>query len=407
MIILHTSDWHLGKHLEGKSRLDEQEKFIDELIDIVEKENVDLIIIAGDIYDTYNPPARAERLFYNAIKKLSNDGERLVLVIAGNHDNPERLEAVSPLCYENGVIIKGLFNNEILLGEHKGFKVIKSNEGFVEVEIKGERAVILTLPYPSEKRMNEIFSNSLEEKDRQASYSERIKEIFDNLKKNYREDTINIAVSHLFVLGADESDSERPIQLGGSLAVNLNDLPDNAQYIALGHLHKPQKFLEKNVYYSGSPIQYSKSEINYSKCVFIVDIKPGSKAKVKEVLLSNYKPIEVFKAKSIEEAINICKENKERDIWAYFEIETDRVLEQSEIKKMKELLPDIIEIKPIIKNSNDDDNEDFEVNERKMIDLFKDYYETKYQVKATDKLLDLFMEITNDLEEEVRNSEAN
>ncbi|MCT4621221.1 MAG: exonuclease subunit SbcD, partial [Marinisporobacter sp.] len=97
MRILHTSDWHLGKNLENSSRIEEQEKFIDDFVDLVEENNIDLVIIAGDIYDHSNPPAKAEKLFYKALKKISKDGERIILIIAGNHDSPERLVAASPL----------------------------------------------------------------------------------------------------------------------------------------------------------------------------------------------------------------------------------------------------------------------------------------------------------------------
>ena len=107
MRILHTGDWHLGKNLEGASRMDEQELFLNDFVDIVEKNKVDLVIIAGDVYDNSNPPARAEKMFYDTLKKLSKNGERLILVIAGNHDNPERLSAITPLAEEMGILVFG------------------------------------------------------------------------------------------------------------------------------------------------------------------------------------------------------------------------------------------------------------------------------------------------------------
>src|SRR3712207_5073600 len=100
MRILHTSDWHLGKNLEGASRLEEQEQFIEDFIHIVDENCIDMVIISGDIYDSSNPPAKAEKLFYKALKGISKNGKRLTLVIAGNHDNPDRLSAASPLAYE-------------------------------------------------------------------------------------------------------------------------------------------------------------------------------------------------------------------------------------------------------------------------------------------------------------------
>lgn len=241
MKILHTADWHLGKNLEGQSRLDEQQEFLNDFVKIVEDNNIDLVVIAGDIYDTSNPPARAEKLFYDTLKKLSKKGERLILVIAGNHDNPERLVAAGPLAMEHGIIMVGTPKTVVLPGEYGMHKVVNSGEGFIEIDIRGEKAVILTVPYPSEKRLNEVLYNAVDSDDEKLkSYSDRIKELFDSLAVNFREDTINLVVSHLYAMGSEESGSERSIQLGGSYIVDGSCFPEKAQYIALGHVHKYQ-----------------------------------------------------------------------------------------------------------------------------------------------------------------------
>jgi DNA repair protein SbcD/Mre11 len=299
--ILHTADWHLGKNLEGYSRLDEQETFLQDFIHIVKENNVDLVIIAGDIYDNGNPPARAEKLFYNTLKEISDGGKRAVLVIAGNHDNPERLVAASPLAYEHGVIILGTPKGVAETGSYGQFSVVAAGEGYMEMNIRDEKAVIVTLPYPSEKRLNEIFTEEKSDEERQKSYSERLGMLFEQLSSKYREDTINLAVSHLFVIGGEICDSERSIELGGSYAVEGAMLPKKAQYIALGHLHRPQRIKteERNIYYAGSPLQYSKSELNYSKSAYLVELVAGGEPKVKELYFRNYKPIEVWKCASI------------------------------------------------------------------------------------------------------------
>lgn len=396
MRILHTSDWHLGKNLEGYSRLEEQERFLEELIDIADEQNVDLILVAGDIYDTSNPPAKAERLFYRSVKKLSADGERPIIVIAGNHDNPDRLVAAGPLAYDHGVILLGKPKSSIETGKYGSFQIVDSGEGFLEIELKGEKVIIITLPYPSEQRLNELLSEEMREEARRKSYSERIGEIFSNLSQKYREDTINLAVSHLFVMGGEESGSERPIQLGGSLAVDAEHLSQNAHYVALGHLHKPQKVVgsgELKAYYSGSPIEYSKKEIHYSKSVYVVDINIGKEVEVKEIYLKNYKPIEVWKCKSIEDALIKCAEDGERDIWVYLEIETDRVLTQSEIKEMRKSRQDIVEIKPIFNETDREEDEAEDITSMSIEELFKDYYIYRNGVNPTEELMNLFSKI--------------
>jgi exonuclease SbcD len=400
MRILHTSDWHLGKTLENFPRFEEQEKFLDDFVKMAEEYEVDMVVIAGDIYDSSNPPAKAEMLFYDTLKRLAN-GKRVVLAIAGNHDNPDRLSAASPLAYEQGVILLGSIKTVVPTGDFGSFKVLNSGEGFFEIEIKGERAVVIALPYPSEKRLNEIFSESMEEEERQRSYSERVGRLFEELSKNYREDTVNIAVSHLYVAGGEEAGSERPIQLGGSFTVELRHLPEKAQYIALGHLHKPQRISDiLPVYYSGSPLQYSKSEINQSKCAYLVELKAGEKPRVREIYFKNYKPIEVIKCNGVEEALKICEEYKNKNIWAYFEIKTESPLPSSVIREMKRLIPDIVEIRPILPEE-EGVFEEIEVEDKDIRELFQEFYQKEKKVPPSEELVELFMSIIGEEDEGV------
>lgn len=396
MRILHTGDWHLGKNLEGQSRMDEQEEFLNDFVDIVEEQNIDLIIIAGDVYDTSNPPARAEKMFYDTLKRLSGNGERLTLVIAGNHDNPERLVAAGPLARDHGIIMVGTPKTIVQIGEYGNHKVIASGEGFVELEINGEKAVVLTVPYPSEKRLNEVLYGDMDdEEERLKSYGERIHSLFDSLKDNYREDTINLVVSHLFAMGSEEGGSERSIQLGGSYIVNGTCFPKEAQYVALGHVHKPQPVpgTEKKARYSGSPLQYNKNEINFAKKCFVVDVKPGTEANIDEVEFKVYKPIEIWKCESIENAIKKCEENKDRDCWVYLEIATDRYVREDEIKLMKDLKKDILEILPKISGINGDEDEVPNLSERAIPEIFKEFYKKERGVEAQQDIINLFNSI--------------
>ena len=402
MKFIHTSDWHLGKSLECHSRLEEQEKFCDDFVKLVDDNDIDMVIIAGDVYDTSNPPAKAEKLFYKTVSRLANNGERCVLVISGNHDNPERLAAITPLTHEQGIIILGYPLSFTEKAKYKGFEIIEAKEGCLKIDINGERATIITLPYPSEKRLNEAIGNPSNDEEAQQTYSQRVGEIFRELESNFEDDTINIAVSHIFVVGGEETDSERPIQLGGSLLVEKKDLPTKAQYIALGHLHKPQKASHRlNAYYSGSPLQYSKDERSYAKGANIVDIKAGETPIIQSIYFKNYKPIEVFKCNGVEEAIKICEDNKDRDIWSYFEIKTEHVINQSEIKQMKDLLDDIIEIRPII--TSEYEEEEIDVKEKSMGELFKEFYQFSTGLEPRGELMDLFLDIISeegDLENE-------
>lgn len=398
MRILHTGDWHLGKNLEDASRMHEQELFLNDFVDIVEKNKVDLVIIAGDVYDNSNPPARAEKMFYDTLKKLSKNGERLILVIAGNHDNPERLVAAGPLAMEHGIIMSGTPKTVIQCGEYGQHKVINSGEGFIEVEINNEKAVILTVSYPSEKRLNEVLYGEMDsDEDRVKTYGERIKSLFDSLEKNYRSDTINLVVSHLFAMGSEEGGSERSIQLGGSYIVNGSCFPKEAQYIALGHVHKPQIVpgTNKKARYSGSPLHYNKKEINIKKKCFIIDVKANEECVVNEIELKVYKPIEIWKCESISDAIDKCEENKDRNCWVYLEVKCDRYIREDEIKKMKGIKKDILEIIPKLQ-SDEEDESAVTIQEKSFEEIFREFYKKERNIEADDEVVNLLLKLVSE-----------
>lgn len=403
MRILHTGDWHLGKNLEGHSRLEEQEKFLKDFITIVEQQNIDLVIIAGDVYDTSNPPAAAEKLFYDTLKKLSKNGERITLVISGNHDNPERLVAAGPLAMEHGIIMVGTPKTIVQTGTYGQHEIVDSGEGYIELKIKDEKAVILTVPYPSEKRLNEVLYHEMEEaEERAATYGERIKELFTNLSTHYRKDTINLVTSHLFAMDSEEGGSERSIQLGGSYIVSGDCFPKEAQYIALGHVHKPQIVpgTNKRARYSGSPLHYNKKEVSYTKKCFVVEVKPNQEAVVEEVPFPIYKPIEVWKCESIDAALERCEAEKDREAYVYLEIETERYIREDEIKQMKSLKSDILEILPKIKGQDEIEEKTKRLTEQSFEDIFKAFYKKERGTEVAQDVLDVLMNLIGEEEDD-------
>ncbi len=397
MKILHTSDWHLGKTLENINRIDEQRQFIDELCEIADNEGIDLVLVAGDVFDTYNPSSAAEELFYDAVDRLNAKGKRAVVVVAGNHDSPDRLCAASPLAYKNGIILLGYPGSDAAVYSNSSI-IQQAGPGWLEIKLDTTEhsAVIIALPYPSESRLEQLISEDSREDKLQQAYSDKISELLHSLSGNFREDTVNLIVSHLYLRDGKTSDSER--QLGGALVVDPSRLPGNAHFIALGHLHRPQRI--KNApsptYYSGSPIAYSFSETDYSKVVYIVDAIPGKESQVKEVFLSSGRPLKQWKAKNgIEEALRWCQEGKDPNAWIDLEIHTDRVLTMEEQKKLRELNPGIINIRPVVADEKESVIS-FESREGKRIEeLFKDYYRYKTGMEAAEEMLETFIEVVN------------
>lgn len=403
MRILHTSDWHLGKSLEQINRISEQREFIDCLCTTVEEQKIDLVLVAGDIYDTYNPSAAAEELFYEAIERLNDKGRRAVVVIAGNHDNPERLCAASALTYKTGIILLGYPASDA--GEYKindiDISITDSGPGWLELSVPGceHHAVIITMPYPSEARLEEVLSQEADEGSLQRAYSEKIGGIFANLGAKFRDDTVNLIVAHLFLMGGSTSDSERTLQVGGAMTVNPGIMPDKTHFAALGHLHRPQEIRNAPcpVFYAGSPLAYSFSESDYSKAVYIVDAKPGEKAVVTPVYLDCGKPLRKWVAEEgVGQAIKWCEEGRDPNAWIDLEIVTDRVLTSDEQKNIRSLHPGIINIRPRLKLGETEILPSLSREGKKIDDLFSDYYKYRMGASIPDDLMAAFIEVLND-----------
>ncbi len=368
MRILHTSDWHLGKQLNGYSRLEEQEEFLEQLIEIIINEEVDLLLIAGDIYDTVNPVAKAEKLFYKFLDKVLKNREIKIVVIAGNHDNEKRLTAVRPLVEDEGVIIVGNFYD--VIGEDTK-DVVETFEGGFKLKVKDEEAVIVTMPYPSDKTLKMVISGTTEKKY-QENYSEIVNRLIEESGKNFEKDSINIIVGHFFAMNGEVTESEKNIQVGGGYTVNTKDMGENCDYIALGHLHKNQKFKSKSKksFYSGSPIQYSKSEYNQKKVVKIIEKGKDGNVTIKDIDLKIYKEIKIIKATDFEHLIKQMEEIK-KDCYLFIEIDVYR-LKQSEINEIKKMSDSIVSIE-LTKMEKSIDSKNVNYNEQSIEEIFLEY----------------------------------
>ena len=386
MKLLHTADWHLGKTLEGRSRLPEQREFLEELQNIADEENVDAILMAGDVFDTVNPPAAAETLFYDAAVKLTSRGERPLIIISGNHDNPERLSAARPLAHTSGITIIGFPTTEP-----------------VDVTVRnGQNLSIAALPYPSESRLNECLTEGQEEDALQLAYDDRVKKLFSDLAEDGREDAVHIAMSHIYVAGSRESDSERPIQVGGAYTVSANSLPEQAQYVALGHLHRPQTITKGSALarYSGSPLAYSFSEANQAKSVTIIDVEPKGLAHIREIPLQSGKPLVRWIAeKGIEQVYTWLEEGKDQDAWIDLEVHLSDTLSIEEIHRLRSQHKGFIHIRPVFKKKEEQrevSNANLPIEE-----LFKRFYEKQTDgAEPDDELVQLFLDLSQGEEEE-------
>lgn len=400
MKILHTSDWHLGKRLENFSRLEEQQAVLKEICEIADRENVDAVLVAGDLFDTFNPPTEAIDLFYKTLKTLTNNGRRPVIAIAGNHDSPDRIEAPDPLARECGIIFTGYPNSVVSEFElESGLKIRNSEEGYFEIQLPDIKTPlrILHTSYANEIRLKTALG--------QENSEEELRNILQNKWSNLAEkycdkNGINLLVSHLFVVEKgseipEEPADEKPIlHVGGVQAVYTENIPEQVQYTALGHLHRMHVVdNESKVYYSGSPLSYSFAEANQQKYVLIVEVEPGEKATVVEKPLLKGKKLLRFKAQGMEDALNWLTQNQ--DCLVELTLVTDTFLTAQERKQINAAHNGIITIIPEVTNPNE-----FAVSDKKSIDLsknmnelFRDYFKHAKGQEPNAEILELFTEI--------------
>jgi DNA repair protein SbcD/Mre11 len=273
MRILHTSDWHVGKALRGRSRATEHEAVLREIAGIARHQAVDLVIVAGDLFDTATPSPEAERIVYRGLLDLAVAG-RPVVVVAGNHDSAQRLGAVAPLSEASGIHVASAVRPA-------------ADDGVIEIAAGGEVAQLALLPFPSQRYVvtaDLLLSGDAAEA--RAAYADRVVRILGVLTERFRADTVNLVVAHLMVMGGAMGGGERGAHTVFDYWVPATAFPATAQYVALGHLHRRQQLAgPAPLHYCGSPLQLDFGETANEPAVNLVDVRPGLPAEVRAVAL--------------------------------------------------------------------------------------------------------------------------
>ena len=274
MKILHTADWHAGRQLHGIDRTGEIREVLQEIVELAKTHAVDLILVAGDIYDSKNPGAEAEAAVYDFFKSLGQAGIPSV-VIAGNHDSPSRLDAVSHLLELARVYVIG-------------HPRVSSQGGVFDLPIGNETARIAALPFVSERRIVKV-GELLDADPGQwlEKYQQGMRKLIQNLTASFNSDLVNLMLMHTTMHGATLSQSEYVFHCTEAYALNADVLPEKANYIALGHIHKSQAiegFAENAGRYSGSILQLDFGEQGDDKFVYLLEAKAAKPTELLEAI---------------------------------------------------------------------------------------------------------------------------
>ncbi|TGN29889.1 exonuclease subunit SbcD [Empedobacter tilapiae] len=400
MKILHTADWHLGKKLDSFSRLEEQILVMNEIVEIADQEQVNLVLIAGDLFDNFNPSVEAVELFYKTLKKLSNNGKRPVIAISGNHDSPSLIDAPDPLARECGIILIGYPNAKIQEFELNDFKISKSVEGMIELKLNSFDFPIRIIhtPYANEIRLKQYFGENKED-----ALNEVLATNWKNIADEYcDENGVNLLMAHLYMnqKGAEileEPEGEKPIKIGNADMIFSEAIPPQIQYTALGHLHgfKNIGSEENPVVYSSSPLCYSFSEAGQNKYVSLIEAEPNQTISYHKIELKNGKPL----IRKTFDNINVAVEwlNENQNALVELTLESDSFLKADERKLIYQSHDGIIHLIPKLKNQEIETVEyKFADQTKDMKELFADYFKSKNgNQEPNDEIKDLFNEILN------------
>lgn len=350
MRILHTADWHLGKIVNEFSMLDLQREYLKKLVKKVEEIEIDVLIMAGDLYDRAIPPKEAVSLANEVFTTLTQDLGVPVLVIAGNHDSNERIEYGSSLLSASDLHIEGTTKQTIR-------------------KVSIEETDFYLIPYDDHRKIRQIF-----EAEGINTPEDALRLQLASIQDEWDPEKVNILLYHGFITNVkseenlEESESERPLSIGNVDFVS-HELVADFDYVALGHLHKAQKVSSERIRYSGSPLKYSKSEANYRKQNLIVDItKEEIEVTPLEIPLS--KDLRVIRGKFAD-----IVEKQSQD-YVFFELEDTSYIVDA-MNKLRQNYPYTMGLEYINQKEHEQHNlyhSKEKIKETSLEDLFADFY---------------------------------
>jgi exonuclease SbcD len=377
---------------------------MNEICEIADREKVDAVLVAGDLFDTFNPPTEAVDLLYKTMKKLTNNGKRPVIAIAGNHDSPDRIEAPDPLARECGIIFSGYPGTVVPeFTIETGLKILQSDAGFIEIDLPGNPIPlrVLLTPYANELRFKTYLGDENSEQEMRNLLQQKWGEL---AAKHCDGKGVNIMVSHLFLVEEggevpEEPEDEKPVlHVGGVQAVYTRNIPEQIQFTALGHLHRMHS-PGRDAWYSGSPLSYSFAEAGQKKYVLLADIEPGKQAKISQVELTSGKKLLRFRAEGVTAAMEWLQQNP--DCLVELTLATDNFLTAAERKQLNLIHDGIVALIPEVKNTGA-----AETFSRKNIDpgksmdtLFREYFQFAKGQEPNDEIMGLFVELLAQEEE--------
>lgn len=381
MKIMHLADLHLGKSILEQSLINDQIYILNQIVDIIVDKKIDVVLIAGDVYDKAIPNVEAVRLFSSFLARLYELKVK-VLVISGNHDSKDRLSFGSELFIDNGVYIEGTFSGNLKC---------------VELEDEYGKVLIYMLPFVKPADVRKYYPDvSIDD------YQDAIKCIIDNA--NIDKTKRNIIMVHQFVtangIDIERSDSES-MSLGGIDNIDVS-LFDKFDYVAMGHIHRGQRLTKDTVRYAGSPLKYSFSEVNHKKSVPIIELNEKGNVKIELVDLVPIRDMIAIKGK-LEELLDkefVDKINVNDYVSAVI---TDEDYIMDAIGKLRSVYKNILRLEYDNKRTNNyldnDKSKDIDIKQISEIDLFSEFYKMQNNIELDNERKKILNEIITSIKD--------
>jgi len=321
MRILHTSDWHLGRQFHNQSLLQDQRYALQQICEIVVEQRVDVVIVAGDIYDRSVPPAAAVELLNETIDRICHDLQVPMIVIAGNHDSPERLGFGARQLATAGLYVVGT--------------LWKSPQKIVLQDQQGEKVAFYPLPYADPATVRHLFSVDV------ATHEEGLRHLIDLILAERDPAIPAVAIAHCYLSGGESSESERPLAVGGIEYVSPQ-LFNEFSYTALGHLHGPQFRGSETIRYSGSPLKYSFSEEGQNKSVTLIDLSLQNDISIEKIPVNPIRNMRTLNG-SLEGLLRAGSSDPQREDYLRIQLtDTHAILDV--MNKLREVYPNVLHL---------------------------------------------------------------
>lgn len=401
MKILHTSDWHLGHRLHEQSQFDEQNLFLSWLENIINDQQIDILLLAGDVFDTGVPATQSQKLYYDFLVRMKSTTCKHIVITGGNHDAPGTINAPKELLQALSIHVVGKATDNI------------EDEVF-ELFVNHEKVIIAAVPYLRDQDIRRAVSgesfDQLADRYKKA-LANHYSDIATFCKPLIDKDTPLIAMGHLFAIGGSTSDSEQSIYVGTLGDIGASEFPDIFNYVALGHLHRAQKVGNCNhIRYSGSPVTLSFSEIGHQKRVIVLNTEANKIKDIEEVPVPLFREIRQIKG-TVESCIAQMKiidiENYSLTPWieVVLDNQSNSTIGFNEIHKAAEVL-NLEVLKVTFKNERKTDGLEKlienarHVKELSPLDVFLlKCKEQDFDIDGSPEILDAFHEILQQAKE--------